>query len=113
MREVLLELVPLYFQYVHNIAHTIFHEPSFMQRLQEGKVSMTPVYAMCALAARLVSSISFWANTSNDALAGIPRIRYSTTLPHAPVGRYMRQKRSAGPTRTWSHQVLKLCKDFS
>jgi hypothetical protein len=46
------ELVPLYFQYVHNIAHTIFHEPSFMHRLHEGKASMTHVYAMCALAAR-------------------------------------------------------------
>lgn len=60
--ELVLELVPLYFQYVHNIAHTIFHEPSFMDRLQEGKASMTHVYAMCALAARWVSSILFLAN---------------------------------------------------
>ncbi|OOQ85328.1 putative C6 transcription factor [Penicillium brasilianum] len=50
--DLVLELVPLYFQYVHNIAHTIFHEPSFMDRLREGKASMTHVYAMCALAAR-------------------------------------------------------------
>jgi hypothetical protein len=101
-QEVLLELVPLYFQYVHNIAHTIFHEPSFLHRLQEGKASMTHVYAMCALAARLVSFILFWANSSNDVLAGIPRIGYSTTLPDALVGRYMRQKQSADATNTWS-----------
>lgn len=51
-QELFLELVPLYFYYIHNIAHTIFHEPSFMRRLQDGRASMIHVYAMCALAAR-------------------------------------------------------------
>ena len=31
-RELLLEFVPLYFQYVHRIAPTIFHEPSFIRQ---------------------------------------------------------------------------------
>lgn len=51
-QELFLELVPLYFHYIHNIAHTIFHEPSFMRRLQVGRASMIHVYATCALAAR-------------------------------------------------------------
>lgn len=51
-QELFLELVPLYFHYIHNIAHTIFHEPSFMRRLKDGSASMIHVYAMCALAAR-------------------------------------------------------------
>ncbi|KAF9894126.1 hypothetical protein FE257_009099 [Aspergillus nanangensis] len=51
-QELFLEMVPLYFYHIHNIAHTIFHEPSFMRRLQDGSASMIHVYAMCALAAR-------------------------------------------------------------
>ncbi|KAE8375135.1 hypothetical protein BDV26DRAFT_283711 [Aspergillus bertholletiae] len=50
--EVLHELVGLYFRHIHNIAHTMFHEPSFMQRMKEGTASMKHVYGMCALAAR-------------------------------------------------------------
>jgi hypothetical protein len=51
-QELFSELVSLYFHYIHNIAHTVFHEPSFMRRLQDGTVSMIHVYAICALAAR-------------------------------------------------------------
>ncbi|KAB8276801.1 hypothetical protein BDV30DRAFT_224126 [Aspergillus minisclerotigenes] len=50
--EVLHELVGLYFRHIHNIAHTMFHEPSFMHHMREGTASMKHVYGMCALAAR-------------------------------------------------------------
>lgn len=49
---VLAELVSLYFRFVHNIAHTLFHEASFIRRLNEGRAPMLHVHAMCALAAR-------------------------------------------------------------
>ncbi|GMF78644.1 unnamed protein product [Aspergillus oryzae] len=49
--EVLHELVGLYFRHIHNIAHTMFHEPSFMHHMREGTASMKHVYGMCALAA--------------------------------------------------------------
>ncbi|KAE8151848.1 hypothetical protein BDV25DRAFT_152054 [Aspergillus avenaceus] len=50
--EALLEMVQLYFSRIHNIAHTMFHEPSFLKLLDEGKASMKLAYAMCALSAR-------------------------------------------------------------
>lgn len=50
--ELFVELVSLYFNYIHNIAHSVFHEPSFMHRLKHGKAPLVHVYAMCALAAR-------------------------------------------------------------
>ncbi|KAJ5989307.1 C6 transcription factor [Penicillium waksmanii] len=50
--ELFVELVSLYFNYIHNIAHSVFHEPSFMRRLKHGNASLVHVYAMCALAAR-------------------------------------------------------------
>ncbi|KAJ5757232.1 uncharacterized protein N7511_007414 [Penicillium nucicola] len=46
------ELVPLYFRYIHNVAHTMFHEASFMRQLHEGQAPPILVYAMYALAAR-------------------------------------------------------------
>ncbi|ODM14251.1 hypothetical protein SI65_08402 [Aspergillus cristatus] len=49
---VLLELVSLYFRFVHNIAHTLFHEASFIRRFNEGRASLLHVHAMCALSAR-------------------------------------------------------------
>lgn len=46
------ELVALYFRFVHNTAHTLFHEASFIRRLNEGRAPTLHVHAMCALAAR-------------------------------------------------------------
>lgn len=46
------ELVALYFRFVHNTAHTLFHEASFIRRLNEGRAPMLHIHAMCALAAR-------------------------------------------------------------
>ncbi|GFF29083.1 uncharacterized transcriptional regulatory protein C1327.01c [Aspergillus udagawae] len=47
-----LELVSLYFRSIHNVAHTLFHEASFMRLLNEGRASLMHVHAMCALVAR-------------------------------------------------------------
>jgi hypothetical protein len=53
-----LELVSLYFRSIHNVAHTLFHEASFMRLLNEGRASLMHVHAMCALVARYVSRCS-------------------------------------------------------
>lgn len=87
-RELLLELVPLYFQYVHNIAHTIFHEPSFMKRLQQGKAPLMQVYAMCALAARWVSPHLTRANATNSAPVDTRKIAPLIKSLPALGGRY-------------------------
>ncbi|CAG7944798.1 unnamed protein product [Penicillium olsonii] len=58
-REIYHDLVPLYFRYIHNVAHTMIHEASFRHRLQNGRASMLQVYAMCALAARFSDSSHF------------------------------------------------------
>lgn len=47
-----LELVTLYCRSIHNVAHTLFHEASFMRLLNEGRASLMHVHAMCALVAR-------------------------------------------------------------
>lgn len=48
------ELVQLYFNYVHDQFHTLFHPPSFMESLLQGKAPPILVYGMMALSARLV-----------------------------------------------------------
>ena len=49
------ELVQLYFDYVHDQFHTLFHQPSFMEDLENGKAHPILVYGMMALSARSVS----------------------------------------------------------
>ncbi|KAL3464516.1 hypothetical protein BJX64DRAFT_92198 [Aspergillus heterothallicus] len=51
-RELWAELVRIYFRFIHDIPHTIFHEPSFLRRLDDATASPIHIYAMCALAAR-------------------------------------------------------------
>jgi hypothetical protein len=51
-RDLCVELVHIYFRFIHDIPHTIFHEPSFLRRLSDGTASTVHIYAMCALAAR-------------------------------------------------------------
>ncbi|KAL4738790.1 hypothetical protein BDV11DRAFT_188892 [Aspergillus similis] len=57
--DIWVELVQLYFRFIHDIAHTIFHEPSFLCRFYDGTAPMVQVYAMCALAARFSSNPIF------------------------------------------------------
>ncbi|KAL4939200.1 hypothetical protein BDV06DRAFT_39076 [Aspergillus oleicola] len=58
-RQLFTELVHLYFRYIHDIPHTIFHEPTFMRRLNDGTAPMIHIYAMCALAARFSNNPVF------------------------------------------------------
>ncbi|KAL4908630.1 hypothetical protein BDW74DRAFT_188540 [Aspergillus multicolor] len=45
-RELCAELVQLYFRFIHDIAHTIFHEPTFLRRLYDGTAPTIQVYAI-------------------------------------------------------------------
>lgn len=49
---VCLHLATLYFDYVHDQLHSIFHRPSFMADVAVEKVSPVIMFAMVALAAR-------------------------------------------------------------
>jgi arginyl-tRNA--protein-N-Asp/Glu arginylyltransferase len=46
------ELVNLYFTYIHDKHHSLFHQPTFMELLGQGKVPDVLLCAMMALAAR-------------------------------------------------------------
>jgi hypothetical protein len=48
------ELVDLYFKYIHNQPHSIFHEATFKQSVLEGTVSQPVLLAMIGMSARLV-----------------------------------------------------------
>ncbi|KAL4916145.1 hypothetical protein BDW62DRAFT_109510 [Aspergillus aurantiobrunneus] len=58
-REIWVELVHLYFRFIHDIPHTIFHVPTFLRRVDDGTAPMLHVYAMCALAARFSNNRLF------------------------------------------------------
>ena len=48
------ELVGLYFDMIHDKQHILFHRPTFIADQQRGQVPLVLVYAIIALAARLV-----------------------------------------------------------
>lgn len=51
-RALKVELVELYFKYIHDQFHSLFHRPSFMLDLEQGTAPPVIVYAMMALSAR-------------------------------------------------------------
>lgn len=51
------ELVQLYFDYVHDQFHTLFHPPSFVEDVNRGQAPRILVYGMMALSARYVDGI--------------------------------------------------------
>ncbi|KAJ5161059.1 hypothetical protein N7492_006451 [Penicillium capsulatum] len=53
------ELSELYFHYVHDQFHTLFHPPSFMQDLKCGKAPPILLYGMMALSARFSTNVAF------------------------------------------------------
>lgn len=69
------ELVQLYFDYVHDQFHTLFHRPSFIDNLSEGKAPPILVYGMMALSARLVKFLKLASELSM--LIGHPSFRFS------------------------------------
>lgn len=92
---VLLELVSLYFRFVHNVAHTLFHEASFIRRFNEGRASLLHVHAMCALSARYFVICPFFLGGRNFRLTyytGTLKIKSSMALHLVRVGRSMRRK---------------------
>lgn len=50
--EVCSELVSLYFDYIHDQFHSLFHRPSLEADLANGKVPLVILYAIIGLAAR-------------------------------------------------------------
>jgi hypothetical protein len=46
------ELVKLYFDYVHDQFHSLFHQPSFEKDMAQGKAPKILLYGMMALSAR-------------------------------------------------------------
>lgn len=51
------ELVQLYFDYVHDQFHTLFHPPCFVEDVNRGHAPRILVYGMMALSARCVDAI--------------------------------------------------------
>lgn len=49
-----LQLVDLYFQFIHNQPHSLFHEATFKRNVVEGTVSKPVLLAMIGMSARLV-----------------------------------------------------------
>ncbi|KAG9231326.1 hypothetical protein BJ875DRAFT_383184, partial [Amylocarpus encephaloides] len=52
-------LVQLYFDYIHNQFHTLFHPPTFLEDVSEDRVPHVLLYSMCALSARFSNDPSF------------------------------------------------------
>jgi len=52
-----LELVQLYFDYIHNQFHTLFHPPSFLAAVAEERVENVLLYPIFALSARFVEKL--------------------------------------------------------
>lgn len=53
-RSLCAELIQLYFDYVHDQFHTLFHPPSFVEDVNRGQAPRILVYGMMALSARCV-----------------------------------------------------------
>ena len=60
--EICLELVNLYFDYIHDSIHSLFHRPSLIRDLETGKVPSVILFAIIALSARF-SSNPYFSNT--------------------------------------------------
>lgn len=57
-RPLCIQLVELYFQYIHDTFHTLFHRPSVIQDVIDGTFPNVTLFAMISLSARYVSSLS-------------------------------------------------------
>ncbi|CZT40962.1 uncharacterized protein RSE6_00639 [Rhynchosporium secalis] len=69
-----LELVQLYFDYIHNQFHTLFHPPTFLAAVAEHRVENVLLYPMFALSARFSTDVFFEGTTPSErGAAFIPR----------------------------------------
>jgi hypothetical protein len=48
------ELVDLYFDFVHDKFHSLFHKPTIVEDVRNGRLPMVLVYGMAALSARFL-----------------------------------------------------------
>jgi hypothetical protein len=71
-KPLLTELVDLYFRLIHNAPHTLFHESSFLSKLESEQIPELVLLGMMALSARYVSkapaSDIFLCTTTNSIL---------------------------------------------
>lgn len=51
-KAVCLELVELYFDYIHDQFHSLFHRPSFIEDVEKGRAPPVILFAILALSAR-------------------------------------------------------------
>ena len=51
-RELYLELVHLYFDFIHDQFHTLFHRPTFIEDVENDRAPPIIIFAMMALSAR-------------------------------------------------------------
>lgn len=58
------ELVQLYFDYIHDQFHTLFHPPSFVEDINRGQAPRILIYGMMALSARQVFLFSLQNQTA-------------------------------------------------
>lgn len=74
---IVLEIVELYFDLIHDQFHTLFHRPTFTETVEKGTAPPVILYAMIALSARYDLYQSFHSTTA-DFLAS-PRALPSKT----------------------------------
>ncbi|KAH7411361.1 fungal-specific transcription factor [Cadophora sp. MPI-SDFR-AT-0126] len=56
---IVLEIVELYFDLIHDQFHTLFHRPSFTESVAKGTAPPVILYAMLALSARFSTNLAF------------------------------------------------------
>lgn len=57
--ELLLEIVELYFDYVHDVFHCLFHKPTFLEDVADGRVPHSILFAILGLGARFSTNPVF------------------------------------------------------
>lgn len=55
----LLAIINLYFDYIHDVFHSLFHKATFIQDLVDGRISDTILYAIVGLALRFYDNPAF------------------------------------------------------
>jgi hypothetical protein len=85
------EVVDLYFRFIHDTFHSLFHRPTMMQDVSQGTVSPVILYAMISLSARSVVSVLLRRiDTALMTSVGFPIILSSLAPRIASEGEYMR-----------------------
>lgn len=73
-------LVDLYFRFIHDSPHSLFHEPTFKASVADGSVSKPVLLAMLGLSARYVIFFSFVYQKPRNSSNGSPGLLQSLIL---------------------------------